>query len=71
MNPSSLQNDIAISRTFRIGTISTVQFRWEIFNVLNHVNFNGPVTALNSPSFGRIQSAGDPRIMQFGLKFDF
>ena len=29
------------------------------------------MTALNSPSFGKIQSALDPRIMQFGLKFRF
>jgi carboxypeptidase family protein len=71
VNPSTLQNDIAVSRTFKIGDNQSVQFRWEIFNVLNHTNFNGPVTALNSPSFGKIQSAGDPRIMQFGLKFRF
>ena len=48
-----------------------VQFRWEVFNVINHVNFNAPVTALNSASFGQIQTAGDPRIMQFALKFTF
>jgi hypothetical protein len=71
VNPSSLQNDIAVSRNFKVGGNQSLQFRWEIFNVLNHANFNGPVTALNSPSFGRIQSAGDPRIMQFALKFRF
>ena len=71
VNPSTLQNDIAVSRTFRLRGNQSVQFRWEVFNVLNTANFNGPVTALNSPSFGRIQSALDPRIMQFGLKFRF
>jgi hypothetical protein len=71
VNPSSFQNDIAVSRTFKIRENQSLQFRWEVFNVVNHANFNGPVTALNSPSFGRIQSAGDPRIMQFGLKFRF
>jgi len=39
--------------------------------VINHVNFNAPITALNSSSFGTIQTAGDPRIMQFALKFTF
>jgi hypothetical protein len=48
-----------------------VQVRWEVFNVFNHVNFNGPVASLNSASFGQIQTAGDPRIMQFALKFTY
>ena len=70
VNPSRLQNDIAITRSFRLGT-RTAQFRWEIFNVLNHTNFNPPVTALNNANFGRILTAGDPRIMQLAVKFEF
>ena len=70
LNPSNLQNDIAITRSFRFGT-RTLQARWEIFNVINHVNLGAPITALNSASFGQILTAGDPRIMQFALKFDF
>jgi hypothetical protein len=54
-----------------LGSTQNLQFRWEIFNVINKVNYNAPVTALNSASFGQIQSAGDPRIMQFALKVDF
>ena len=60
-----------MTRTFKVGRTQNLQFRWEIFNVINKVNYNGPVTALNSASFGQIQSAGDPRIMQFALKVDF
>jgi hypothetical protein len=71
VNPSSLLNDIAVSRTFRLGQSKSLQFRWEVFNVLNHTRVNAPVTALNSPNFGRIQSAADPRIMQFALKVRF
>jgi Carboxypeptidase regulatory-like domain/TonB dependent receptor len=71
LNPSSLQNDLAITRTFPLAGAQNLQFRWEIFNVFNKVNFNAPVTALNSGSFGQIQTAGDPRIMQFALKFTF
>ena len=78
--PGNLQNDFALTRTFRIGTAQNVQFRWEVFNVINHVNFGsvpagtntaGLVTSLNSASFGQIQTAGDPRIMQFALKYGF
>jgi hypothetical protein len=70
VNPSRLQNDIAITRSFRFGG-NTAQFRWEVFNMLNHVNFNPPVTALNNANFGRILTAGDPRIMQFAVKYEF
>ena len=71
VNPSSFQNDFALTRTFKVGGAQSVQFRWEVFNVINHVNFNAPVVALNSASFGQIQTAGDPRIMQFAVKFTF
>lgn len=70
VNPSNFQNDIAITRSFRLGT-RTLQARWEIFNVINYVNLGAPITALNNAAFGQIQTAGDPRIMQFALKFDF
>ena len=39
--------------------------------MINQVNYNAPMTALNSANFGKILSAGDPRIMQFALKVDF
>jgi hypothetical protein len=71
VNPSNLQNDFALTRTFKISGAQSVQFRWEVFNLLNHVNFNAPVSSLNSSSFGQIQSAGDPRIMQFAVKFTY
>jgi hypothetical protein len=71
VTPGSLQNNVAISRTFGVGGARTLQFRWEIFNVINHVNLDGPSTSLNSATFGTITSAGDPRIMQLGIKFRF
>jgi hypothetical protein len=48
-----------------------LQFRAEFFNVLNITNFNNPVTTLGSANFGFITSARDPRIIQFGAKFNF
>jgi hypothetical protein len=48
-----------------------LQFRWEIFNVINHVNLDPPSTAINSSTFGQITAAGSPRIMQLALKFAF
>jgi hypothetical protein len=48
-----------------------LQFRTEVFNLLNHPNFNLPDNFLGSPTFGRISSARDPRHIQFGLKLLF
>jgi hypothetical protein len=70
VGPSQFQNDLAITRTFRVAA-RPFQFRWEIFNVLNKANFNNPTSGLNSTNFGRILTAGAPRIMQFALKYDF
>jgi hypothetical protein len=70
VNPSRFTNDLALTRSFRLMD-RQLQFRWEIFNVINHVNFNAPTASLNSGNFGRILSAGDPRIMQFALKYEF
>ena len=70
VGPSRLLNDLAVSKTFKMAA-RTLQFRWEVFNVLNHASFNNPVSALNSTNFGRILTASDPRIMQFAFKFDF
>jgi hypothetical protein len=71
VNPGILQDDFALTRTFQVAGAKAFQIRWEVFNLINHVNFNAPITALNSASFGQIQSAGDPRIMQFAVKFNF
>jgi hypothetical protein len=48
-----------------------LQFHAEFFNVLNHTNFNNPTSAANSGNFGKILSAGDPRIGQLALKLIF
>jgi len=66
IGPSTSSWDMGLTRVMRFGTD---------FNILNHVNFANPGTAVNSASFGRIttthENQGDPRIMQFGLKFVF
>ncbi|MGH9522489.1 MAG: TonB-dependent receptor, partial [Terriglobales bacterium] len=49
-----------------------LQFRWQMYNALNHRNLGDPgVTVTNANTFGVIQSAGSPRKMEFALKFVF
>jgi hypothetical protein len=48
------------------------ELRLEVFNVLNNFNWGNPSTSINSSTFGRIQTqTGDPRILQFGMKYSF
>ena len=32
---------------------------------------NAPVTILSNQNFGRIMAAGEPRVLQFGVKYQF
>ncbi|HEV3486199.1 MAG TPA: hypothetical protein VG106_12380, partial [Vicinamibacterales bacterium] len=68
--PSYTNVDLSLVRTVPISGVR-LQLRAEAFNVLNHANFGLPVGDLNSPNFGRILSAGPPRLMQFAAKVMF
>jgi Carboxypeptidase regulatory-like domain/TonB dependent receptor len=78
MGPRTLEGpgffglDMGIDRKFAIVRESQfLEVRFEGFNVLNHPNFLDPVATLTSTTFGEIQSANDPRILQLGLKYIF
>ncbi len=47
------QWDLAVHRDFPIRESVKLQFRAEMFNVLNHPNFGQPVGDLNKPQFGQ------------------
>jgi hypothetical protein len=69
--PSYTSVDLALVRNVELSAHTRLQFRAEAFNLLNHANFGLPVADLNSPSFGRILSAGPPRLLQFAAKLSF
>ena len=69
--PGSWQFDVALSRSFQLNERQKLEFRAEAFNVTNSVRLDNPQASLNSSTFGQIQSAQDPRIMQFALKYFF
>jgi hypothetical protein len=76
--------DVSLSRTFKITERFSLQGRMDAFNVLNHANFVGAIspagtvtgyttlsTTENASTFGRVQPAFDPRILQFAMKLLF
>jgi hypothetical protein len=69
--PGTVNCDVAVMRRFIVRERHKFQVRVEAFNALNHPNFNAPTTSMASANFGRILSALDPRILQFGLKYEF
>ena len=70
--PGDIVFDASVLKNFRLLERLTMQFRAEAFNLPNHANFGNPGTNISVPStVGRIFSAGDPRQIQFGLKFLF
>jgi hypothetical protein len=70
--PAQSVTDLSLVKAFPISErLGKLQFRGEVFNAWNQVNFGQPVPQLNNRNFGRIQSAGDPRILQFALRYQF
>jgi hypothetical protein len=69
--PGNADIDFLLGKVFSFGERFHLQFRAEIFNILNHPNFDPPNATFGSPVFGQIASAGDAREIQFALKFIF
>ncbi len=63
--------DVSVIKNTMLREGLSLQFRAEIFNLLNRPNFGLPDSFVGSPAFGSILSAGTPRRVQFGLKLIF
>ena len=69
---ANLNENISLQKTFSFTETVRLDFRWEMFNVLNRVVFGAPDSNVQSQTFGRITSQfNSPRQMQFGLKLYF
>jgi hypothetical protein len=72
VGPAPVNLDFSLFKNFPVyGERHKVEFRAEFFNLLNRVNLGNPTTSFTSTLFGRITGAGDPRILQFGLRYGF
>ena len=69
--PATFVLDMGFHKRVDVGP-SRVEFRVEVFNVLNRANFGAPNGNRSSSAFGTITSlVTTPRQVQLGLKFDF
>jgi len=84
--PSRKNVDFSVNKNWRIGERYGVQFRTEVFNLFNHVNYVSLSTAdlafqnnstdpnfrkSTASNFGEFNKAAGPREIQFGFKFTF
>jgi hypothetical protein len=63
--------DVALIKHTQITERYRLDFRAEVFNLTNTPPLNAPNVVAGGAGFGSITSAGDPRVMQFALKFNF
>jgi hypothetical protein len=65
--PGTEQVNFSVSKRFPVSR-ARIEFRAEVFNLLNHNNFGNPDTNISNATVGTITSADDGRNMQLGLR---
>lgn len=66
--------DLALSRVFSVVGSQRLEVRAEAFNAMNWFQWQNPVAAnlnLSAATFGQLTTAGDPRLLQFAVKYTF
>ena len=70
-NPGVVNFDLGMSRYQPITEGIKLQFRAEMFNSLNKVNFSAPQGSVTAANFGQITAAAGGRAVQLGLRLTF
>jgi len=72
IGPGLRKIDVGIFRSFGVAHERVnMQFRAEMTNAFNMVSLRNPVSNMNSPQFGKISGAQDPRQIQLGMRLSF
>ena len=79
--PGRSNFDMTLFRNFKLGSEARMMtFRWEVYNIFNHTQFNSidttarfnPATGVQAnPTFGQALGAWNARQMQLSLRFKF
>ncbi|HEV2470357.1 MAG TPA: carboxypeptidase regulatory-like domain-containing protein [Candidatus Sulfotelmatobacter sp.] len=69
--PGENEWDITVAKKIALSEAKYFQFRADVFNLFNKTQFYNPDGNFSDTTFGLIQQARDPRLVQFALKFYF
>jgi hypothetical protein len=69
--PSQVIGNLSINKTFTFADGRSIDVRAQSTNFLNMPQFRGVDTNVNSPTFGKITSAGQMRTIQFFARYNF
>ena len=77
--PGIVNTNLSAFKNFAIGGTKRIQFRWEIYNLFNQVNWSAintdarfnPQGQLVNAAFGQATAARSPRVMQGAVRFSF
>ena len=65
---------MGFSKNTKVTEAVSFEFRWDVFNLFNTVNFANPNNVIGEPGTDFIKitdTVGGPRVMQFGLRLVF
>ncbi|MGA7413575.1 MAG: hypothetical protein WBW33_24080, partial [Bryobacteraceae bacterium] len=69
--PSFFNVNMSIAKQFYIGERFNLEFRADMFNMFNNVQFQSPDLTITDPTFGQVSTTYDPRIIQLALHLKF
>ena len=69
--PAYRNLDVAVIRRIPVAPGRAVEVRAEAFNVTNTPPLGAPNGTFGTAAFGTITTAGDPRVIQLGIKYLF
>jgi outer membrane receptor protein involved in Fe transport len=71
IGPGSQRWDLAMLKNIRVFGEQAFQFRAEAFNAWNHTNYNNVDLTMDDGITGQVLGAGEKRILQVALKYNF
>ena len=72
LSQASYQNwDVSLIKQTHFADGQMVEFRVELFNAFNHVNFDLPYSVFGTSSFGKIFGARRAREIEVALRYSF